>query len=278
MRILHPTDFSDASEKALSLARILAELLDGRLELLYASEPTLRTSFFGDYWDPSLGKVFEQAQSTWLEQDRQRLQNLDPGAVHHLEIGKPLRHILRHAKDVDLIVMGTHGEDTLLERLLGSTTERVIELTDKPVAVVRAEAEVRPFKRLLVSTGLASSSKRTLAFARRLADRSGADITLLHVIESVATPPVPIHALEPQSSEHEQTFLQRTTQNLHALAAEAGATPVLLRGQPTKVVFEQARVIGADAVFIGKSRRNRFMGSVAREVLERALVPVIVHP
>lgn len=45
MRILHPTDFSDASEKALSLAQILAELLDGRLELLYASEPTLRTSF-----------------------------------------------------------------------------------------------------------------------------------------------------------------------------------------------------------------------------------------
>ncbi len=210
VRILHPTDFSDASEKALSLARILAELLDGRLELLYASEPTLRTLYSS--------------------------------------------------------------------RLLGSTTERVIELTDKPVAVVRAEAEVRPFKRLLVSTGLASSSKRTLAFARRLADRSGADITLLHVIESVATPPVPIHALEPQSSEHEQTFLQRTTQSLHALAAEAGATPVLLRGQPTKVVCEQARAIGADAVFIGKSRRNRFMGSVAREVLERALVPVIVHP
>ncbi|WP_440007837.1 universal stress protein [Halomicrococcus sp. SG-WS-1] len=52
--------------------------------------------------------------------------------------GVPYRAICDYAEstDVDLVVMGTEGQTGLADRLLGSTTDRVIRLCDVPVLVV----------------------------------------------------------------------------------------------------------------------------------------------
>ena len=60
-----------------------------------------------------------------------------------VERGNPVEEILKHSKDrnCDLIVMGTHGQGTLEDVMLGSTARRVIRRSKIPVLVVRLPAE-----------------------------------------------------------------------------------------------------------------------------------------
>ena len=53
--------------------------------------------------------------------------------------GKPVEQILAQAveKEIDLIVMGTHGSGTLADVMLGSTARRVLRRSTVPVFVIR---------------------------------------------------------------------------------------------------------------------------------------------
>jgi nucleotide-binding universal stress UspA family protein len=56
-----------------------------------------------------------------------------------LERGNAVQKILEVARDreCDLIVMGTHGQGTLADAMLGSTAQRVLRRSPVPVLVVR---------------------------------------------------------------------------------------------------------------------------------------------
>ncbi|KAB1191997.1 universal stress protein [Haloferax sp. MBLA0076] len=56
-----------------------------------------------------------------------------------VRIGVPHREILDYAEEVgaDLVVMATHGRTGLEHAILGSTTERVVRLSEVPVLTVR---------------------------------------------------------------------------------------------------------------------------------------------
>jgi len=277
MRILHPTDFSEASQKALAVARQLRDLLGGEITLLHAVEYPVRSKVYGDYWDEMLAKTFEERRRELISYIEEKLRSLEPGAKVVVDEGKPLKVILKHAKEADLVAMGTHGPEGLIERLLGSVTERVIELSGKPVVATKAEAAVRPFKHLVVATGLAEPSKRALELARRIADAAGARITLIHVVEPIPEPPVPVHMPDPEELLGPD-YLEKLAKELAALAEPYGAEPVIKEGRPAETLCAYARENEADAIFIGRSKEARFLGSVTREILEQAGLPVFVHP
>ena len=60
-----------------------------------------------------------------------------------VERGNPVEQILKQAeeKNCDLIVMGTHGQGTLADVMMGSTARRVLRRSVKPVLVVRLPEE-----------------------------------------------------------------------------------------------------------------------------------------
>ena len=53
--------------------------------------------------------------------------------------GNPVEEILKYSEETncDLIVMGTHGQGTLADAMMGSTARRVLRRSEKPVLVVR---------------------------------------------------------------------------------------------------------------------------------------------
>ena len=57
--------------------------------------------------------------------------------------GNPVEEILKYSeeKNCDLIVMGTHGQGTLADAMMGSTARRVLRRSRKPVLVVRLPEE-----------------------------------------------------------------------------------------------------------------------------------------
>ena len=69
-----------------------------------------------------------------------REQGLERFSVHpEVREGTPFAEIVRCArdKDIDLIVMGTHGHTGLAHMLLGSVTEKVVRKAPCPVLTVR---------------------------------------------------------------------------------------------------------------------------------------------
>lgn len=135
-RILVPTDFSETSNEAVRQGVALARACGSGFILLYVGH--------------ALSEVAAQfplgLEASLMDAERERLLKIlspaDQAAVHPefvMCVGQPAEEIVRCAgeRDVDLIVMGTHGRGGVSHLLLGSVAEKVIRTAPCPVLVVR---------------------------------------------------------------------------------------------------------------------------------------------
>jgi len=129
-KILCPTDFSESSQAASALAVELASKLGSSVEFVHVVQPPVYVG-----WEDSPAGLAATAQL--LDQTRERAeQQLKAAAerlagrgveIHwQLQDGSPHQQIAELSKQVDLIVMGTHGRTGLPHLLLGSVAERVV--------------------------------------------------------------------------------------------------------------------------------------------------------
>jgi nucleotide-binding universal stress UspA family protein len=133
--ILHPTDFSKASEAALGVAHSLARAHGARLVVLHVAPVDI-------YLEARLAADLDPRDyHSSLDAIRNRLDG--PDLKHPVETrlsrGSEAEEILRVAEDIgcDLIVMGTHGRTGLGRLLIGSTAESVLPKAHCPVLVVK---------------------------------------------------------------------------------------------------------------------------------------------
>jgi nucleotide-binding universal stress UspA family protein len=92
-----------------------------------------------------------------------------------------------HNKQIDLIVLGTHGRGGLGKALMGSVAERVFRQSPVPVLTLgphlRRSAHNEPPRNILVAADFTPASTRAARFATCLASESNARLTLLHVVD-----------------------------------------------------------------------------------------------
>ena len=133
-RILVPTDFSETSDAALKYGIGLAQGFSAQLHLLHIPGGT-GENFEADF---PVGQ-FERAARERLETlvSQQEAKQLRP--EYAMRIGAPSDEIMRYAgdRDVDLIVMGTHGRTGVAHMLMGSVAEKVVRAAPCPVLTVR---------------------------------------------------------------------------------------------------------------------------------------------
>jgi nucleotide-binding universal stress UspA family protein len=144
--ILVPLDFSEPSQQALDYATQLAEKLQARLTLLHVIQTPVVAGGPGLGTDATLVPYMEQMEAEMqqkieavVQQVRQHGLPCDAAVVH----GAPFQQIvdLATSKQVDLIVMGTHGHTGLQHLLLGSVAEKVVRLAPCAVLVTRSPAD-----------------------------------------------------------------------------------------------------------------------------------------
>ncbi|HEY6945071.1 MAG TPA: universal stress protein [Candidatus Acidoferrum sp.] len=122
-RILAPVNFTALDRESTELAESLASAFNARLYLLHAQERA----------DEDLAPV-RQRLCQWVSGDTRS--NCD--VVEVVRKGNAAEEILLHAdeEDVDLIVMGAEHKPFLEITTLGTTSERVIRHSSKPVLVL----------------------------------------------------------------------------------------------------------------------------------------------
>ncbi|RMH65211.1 MAG: universal stress protein [Calditrichaeota bacterium] len=135
--ILAPVDFSENNKKGLEQARALAREHGAVIHYLHVIEQQLHPSFqvigiesiFAI--NPDLRKITMDKLKEFCAAD-----GLE--ARYHIVEGSAAVSIADFAgeNDMDLIVMATHGYTGLDHLLIGSTAERVVRMSEKPVLTV----------------------------------------------------------------------------------------------------------------------------------------------
>jgi nucleotide-binding universal stress UspA family protein len=139
-RILVPTDFSEYSRQALKYACALAERFSSELHLLNVVQPLALST-------PYAGALPEEVMYPVPAAEKEMSELSDPGfeqaasVERSVRTGTPFVEIVRYAreKDIDVIVMGTHGRGGLIHALIGSVAEKVVRKAPCPVLTVRPE-------------------------------------------------------------------------------------------------------------------------------------------
>jgi nucleotide-binding universal stress UspA family protein len=202
----------------------------------------------------------------------------DAPVERHAVCDLPVRALLDAADTADLVVLGARGREGFEGLLLGSVSERVAQLASRPVAVVRASAPVRGGRVVVGVDG----SARSLDALRWAADEARARDAQLDVVHASRVPIVAApHAFAAAPDVEALEAAGR------AVLAAALRDPALegLRVEPHAVHEPPARALveraaGAGLVVVGTRGRGRIagtvLGSVSRQVLHHAPVPVVV--
>ncbi len=133
--ILCPVDFSDSSHTALKYATSLARESDAEIHIVYSyEEPFAFTE----------GAFPGHVPPADLAPDHEALNAMVPSHKnvryrHYFLFGPPGRMLLEyaHEKDIDLIVMGTHGRTGFSRLLMGSVAEEIVRRAECPVLTIK---------------------------------------------------------------------------------------------------------------------------------------------
>lgn len=281
MRILAATDLSERASPAVERAIRLAEEHQGHVRLLHVARPRPEAGWFGSRW-PGLAEGAERDAA--LEQ----LRALAAGraTVEDCEVveGKPFVEIIRHGRDAgaDLIAVGAHGAHFVRDLLVGTTAERVVRKSDRPVLVVKQPPR-RVYRRVMIATDFSQGSRQAVELALRLAP--DAEVTLLHVYDDWFVLPMRRAGAKDEDidSAHRQmldALRPEMEQSLKDVQLIARAQRRIIPGYPGTTIVEEVRRLGADLVVMGARGHGSvyyaLLGSTAEHVMREAPCDVLV--
>ncbi|MCK9564352.1 MAG: universal stress protein [Bacteroidales bacterium] len=279
--ILHATDFSDASLRALEQARKLARHHGAKLHVLHV-EVLLEARY------PALAIAAVTSQREQSEQQLQMLlsrtgdSEIVQATVKHARAAVAIAEYAE-SNDVDLIVVGSHGYSGIDRLLMGSEARKLIRYATAPVLVVRSRdtasgtAEA-PFSRLLAPVDFSEASLMALRKADELATRYAAKLAVVHSLDVVA----PTHYT--YASPNTQLPLAR--QALARFISDAALTTepdqLISSASAAVSILETAESQDSDLIVMarsGMSGLQRFLvGSTTERVLNAASCDVLVLP
>jgi len=191
--ILLATDFSEPSQRALTVALALSRRYGSELLVVHAI--------------PSAPKGPVPLDPLPLELDREQIESekeMRTFADAAENSGVSYRTTIAHGRvwdviseemtrnQTDLLVLGTHGRSALKKLALGSVAEEVLRLADCPVLTVGpkvapAGSRIAELRTVLFATDFGPASARALPYALALAEESGARLVVVHML-----PPMPL--------------------------------------------------------------------------------------
>lgn len=287
--LLAAVDDSGTARHAAERAALLAAAHTAELHLLQVLPQTLLDDL--RHW---LGDAHEaqwrlrQAAVDRLGRLAGDLQTLAGRPVHaEVREGALLPSIDTAAEAIgaDLLVLGSRGTGVLSRLALGSTAERMLRRSTRPMLVVRQKPRAA-YQRLLVAVDFSPWSLPTVALARRLAP--AARLTLIHVYQVPFEAKLRLAGVDEASIARyrEQARLAGET-GVRELAKAVGLgsadhDAVIVEGDAGRLILDHEEEQDADLIVLGKHGRSAaeelLLGSVTRQVLAHGSGDVLICP
>jgi len=283
-RILVPTDFSPASDRALSFAKEIAARFNAEIHVLHVrvvlDDPSMGSEVLDEVEriltisEPSTRRALEQA--------------CDDGrtAIHaHMMRGTVPAEVIVDAVseyECDLVILGTHGRRGLERFLSGSVAQEVVHDSPVPVLTIRASGgSTFPPREILVAVDYSEESLKAVEWAAAVARLLEAGITLLHVVQPLHLPKFYALALLPE--QHDERIVSRCQEALDDVAMtyleEVPFTTAVIRAHVAEGVSRFAKENNMDLVVLATKGLSGLghilLGSVAERVVRLSEVPVL---
>jgi nucleotide-binding universal stress UspA family protein len=275
--VLIATDFSRFSNQALDIGLKLSQAYKAHAYVAFVV-PSDEFMLAG----PDAYVAAKEAARRDLENlklDLKKTHTCIEGRDYHLYLleGDVATSILHFAqqKQVDLIVLGTHGRGGLEKALMGSVAERVFRASTVPVLTIgphaRHASHALAPKNILAAADFSPAGERAARYAAGLAAEHHSRLTLLHVVN-------------PKELEHvpdRDRVLQAMDENLRELLGpEAGACDRRVEcGRVAATILRTVHELNADMLVLGVHPApevlTRFMWPIAYEVVREASCPVL---
>ncbi len=274
--ILVASDLSARSDRALARAATLAEHHKAKLIVVHVVDEELPAAL--------ADRQVEDAENVLRSAIAPLAQSGVSDSELRVVVGEHYQSILAEAEraNADLIVIGQHRKDILLDLFRGSTGERVIRFGNRPVLVVRSPARHR-YVSLLAAIDFSIPSRRAIEAAVKLAPDT--DITLVHAFD------LPFRGLifsrgsmDDLAKKHQLQFQEMVDAQTREFLASL-SEPIVVRrviakeGRPDEVIIATAEETRPDLLVVGTHGRSGLgravLGSVAEHVLARATCDVL---
>lgn len=274
MKILHPTDFSVAAEKARLLACDLSRRLGAELTVVHVSNPIEAVSeHYFPAWLPKaerlnalIQKQLADARATEAKRLDDQLASLTPAGGKRLLLwGKAVPKLLEILPAYTMVVMGAHGDNPLDSYFLGGVAGQLVRRSSMPVLTVRETCAVNGVERVLLATDFSTAAEHAWRFCLQLAD-AGIKLAVAHVLEGHVNP----------------ERVQQAAARLEELSGGVRVRHVIREGDPVGVLPQLATELAADAITLGVAQQVGALGlrfgSRADALLRSSSVPILSVP
>lgn len=278
--LLAATDFSDPARHALERAAQLAASHPGaRLTLTHVISASMLDrlrSLMHEETTALETRVAKEADHALAELAARLAKRHACEVQTRLSQGSPLNAIADLAEELqtDLLVMGARGTHFVREFMLGSTTERVLRKSRRPLLVVKH----RPhdvYRRVLVPVDFSPHSQTAVETAHHwLPD---AEIVLLHAFEVELESTLRFASIDDeQIHQYRVVARQEALESMSSFAASlsvpaARLSRSVVHGPPTLRILEHEHSLDTDLIVMGKHGQSALeemlLGSVTKHVL-----------
>jgi nucleotide-binding universal stress UspA family protein len=289
-RILLATDGSEEAALAAHAAIDLSGRAGAKLHVVHTWQdlrpPTLPAMAMDEY--SQAYEQYEREARELLKEQAQRLRSAG-GTVAgtHLKKGRPAEEIAYFAQELeaDLVVVGSRGLGLVKRLVVGSVSERVVQLDPCPTLVVRGGEGSWPPSRVIVGDDSSEEARRAGEFAAGIGTLFDARTLLVRVYPQVTV----FKARRISHVRASKELLREGERSLERRAAELesvlGTRPEIrvVAGDAAAVIQEMAEERGKPTlVAVGRRGLDAVghfaLGSVSSDVLRAVSGPVLIVP
>ncbi len=296
-RVLLPLDGSELAEVALAYAKGIAGRLGLEVLLLHVAGK-------GESESLPLHRAYIEQASERLKREMAEVQEKIGGkpvvVKGEVVVGYAAEEILHYAdeKEVDLILMATHGRSGIRRWVMGSVADKILRSAAPPVLLVRAgmpkDAAYDSWSspKLLVPLDGSEVAELVLPHVEALASTQGgatAEVVLVRICEPLVMPPVttPETSVNWGTAADEYILKSKKSAEKYLSRVQRGLTEVglkvsveVLEGDPATEIINYASKRQINLIVMathGRSGLGRWAyGSVAQKVLHGASSPILL--
>lgn len=287
-RILAATDLSAPARHAVARAFRLAGATGAELTLLHVlSQGALEQlrSLLGGTAAAVEQRLVDAARESLARLAGELGQRHGVSASLRLVTGRVLAAILDEADalDASLIVVGARGEGFLGRLTIGTTAERLLRRTLRPMLVVK-QTPHEDYRRVLVPVDFSPWSAEVLRLAHAAAP--GAELILFHAFEAPFESKLRYAGVEEDTlGRYLAAARAEALAKLQDLTTAAGldTAPVHLHvehGEAARLILAQEQELDCDLIVLGKHGlgmlEELLLGSVTKHVLAESVGDVLV--
>jgi universal stress protein A len=282
--ILCPIDFSEQSREALEWASVIAERRGSQLTVLTVTSTMLAQIRVGFNVEPALREFVNTTLPEHVQQNLKLRIEVEVGDASD----KILETCRREASD--LIVMGTQGLGGLRKLTLGSTTQRVLRGTQKPVLAIpkghglKLGASQTPadiLGRILVATDFREGSSAAVPWAAELARDLDVPLVFINIVQPIVVPKR-WRELVVGVDEQNMFTARHQLENFSRRSGDASTQVAVSLGEPAENIASLATKYHAGLIVMGLNNEQESNvhgpGTIACRVLYNTQVAILVVP